>query len=355
MDSGYLTVIFIDFAKAFDKVPHNLLLLKLASLKLDPPVLQWTTSFLNNRSQFVYANDVSSPVSPVTSGVPQGTVLGPLLFLIFINDLPQAVSSSIRLFADDCVIYRKITDPADVLALQNDLDYITTWCTTWQMSLNTNKCKHMRFSRSVYSSIPNYYLGGSLLQHTESYKYLGVHLTSNLSWSTHINFTVRSANRKLGYIRRNFRETTVSLKKPFTLHSYVPLSNTHLVSGAHIRTLLSKLLNHFKTVPFGASHLIILALPVSVPWRHPSLFLIFPFVVKYLVWVFFRKFITVTPTSEILYYQPHHTPLHVLTTPLKSAAQLVRPPVPSLIAACRYKRLEPPATFDCKHCWYKNV
>lgn len=97
------------------------------------------TQLLTNRQQFVYANQCSSTLSPVISGVPQGTVLGPLLFLIYINDLPIGCSSKIRLFADDCVIYRPITNDADSRALQSDLNVIETWCNNWLMSLNVKK------------------------------------------------------------------------------------------------------------------------------------------------------------------------------------------------------------------------
>lgn len=107
--------------------------------------------FLTNRKQFVYANNLTSSVSSVLSGVPQGTVLGPLLFLIYINDLPFTVTSAIRLFADDCVLYRPINTVADVSALQEDLFHIQDWCATWLMSLNVSKTVHISFHRR-----PNY-------------------------------------------------------------------------------------------------------------------------------------------------------------------------------------------------------
>lgn len=113
--------IFLDYAKAFDKVPHQRLLAKLSQLNLHPTVLTWITEFLTNRSQYVVINNhLSTPVS-VTSGVPQGSVLGPLLFLIYINDLPLHVSCNIRMFADDCVIYRAVINTPDQLTLQSDL------------------------------------------------------------------------------------------------------------------------------------------------------------------------------------------------------------------------------------------
>ena len=116
--------LFLDFEKAFDKVPHQRLLLKLSRLNINANVFNWICSFLTNRQQFVYANSVSSSRSSVISGVPQGTVLGPLLFLIYINELPSNISSSIRLFADDCVVFRPIANSADINTLQNDLNLI---------------------------------------------------------------------------------------------------------------------------------------------------------------------------------------------------------------------------------------
>lgn len=110
--------IFLDFSKAFDRVAHCRLISKLSALRLDSLTLSWLRNFLSMREQFTVINGSTSPLSPVTSGVPQGSVLGPLLFLIFINDLPSRVTSCIRLFADDCIIYRKINNPSDHVTLQ---------------------------------------------------------------------------------------------------------------------------------------------------------------------------------------------------------------------------------------------
>lgn len=209
--SSHADCIFLDFSKAFDKVCHRLLLYKLHQLNLDGNLLMWIECFLTNRSQFVTANCHNSPFREVHSGVPQGSVLGPLLFLIYINDLSSVVSSKIHLFADDCVIFREITTDNDINILQSDLNAISNWCDKWLMDLNIKKCKIMRVSRSCTTS-PIYYLNNIPLDSVNSYKYLGVHITTNLNWTTHIEYIIINANRMLGYLRRNFFNAPHGLK-----------------------------------------------------------------------------------------------------------------------------------------------
>lgn len=204
--------LFLDFEKAFDKVPHQRLLLKLSCLNINTSTFNWIRSFLTNRQQFVYANNHSSNHLPVISGVPQGTVLGPLLFLIYINDLPANISSNIRLFADDCVVYRPIKNPTDIAILQNDLNLIESWCNDWLMSLNVNKTSLISFHRRQHYQQATYTISGSTILTAESYKYLGVTFSSNLTWSTHVNNVASSANRALGLLRRNLKLAPSSVK-----------------------------------------------------------------------------------------------------------------------------------------------
>lgn len=230
LDRGSLAdCIFLDFSKAFDKVSHELLFLKLTKLNLDINVLAWLRSFLTNRSQFVTANNINSDLSPVGSGVPQGSVLGPLLFLIYINDLPTNICSSVSLFADDCVIYREINSDSDISLLQSDINSVSEWCDLWNMKLNINKCKSMRVSR-LDTPCASYRLNNLSFETVSSYKYLGVHISANLSWSCHVEYIVNNANRMLGYLRRNFCLAPSSLK----LLLYKTLVRTKLEYAASV-------------------------------------------------------------------------------------------------------------------------
>ena len=148
----------------------------------------------------------------VDSGVPQGTVLGPLLFLTYINDLPCNIKSTVRLFADDCVIYRNISNIQDTQLLQHDLETLTTWERQWQMKFNTDKCFVLRIPASRSPLTTQYTLGNSILQETKCHTYLGVDIQDNLKWNSHINRITSTANKTLGFIRRNLSSCTKDAK-----------------------------------------------------------------------------------------------------------------------------------------------
>ena len=149
MNTGHkqTDLIIMDYAKAFDKVPHMRLLHKLDYYGIRGSTHNWISLQLSGRSQQVVLDGQASDPVPVLSGVPQGSVLGPILFLIFINDLPDNLKSSVRLFADDCVIYRNIHSLQDCLILQENLDSLGLWEADWQMKFNVAKCHSMRVTR----------------------------------------------------------------------------------------------------------------------------------------------------------------------------------------------------------------
>ena len=136
----------------------------------------------------------------MVSGVPQGTVLGPLLFLLHINDLPSVVSSKVRLFADDCLIYRNIKNKDDQIALQKDLNLLENWGNTWGMRFNAAKCNIMRVSRTRDPKLFNYSLTGQVLEEVMDAKYLGVTLSNDLEWSKHIATMTNKANSKPSFL-----------------------------------------------------------------------------------------------------------------------------------------------------------
>ena len=145
----------------------------------------------------------------MVSGVPQGTVLGPLLFLLHINDLPSVVSSKVRLFEDDCLIYRNTKNKEDQIALQKDLNLLENW----GMRFNAAKCNIVRVSQTRDPKLFNYSLTGQALEEVMDAKYLGVTLSNNLEWSKHIATMTNKANSKLSFLRRNLKGCPEKLKQ----------------------------------------------------------------------------------------------------------------------------------------------
>ena len=139
---------------------------------------------------------------PVTSGIPQGSVLGPLLFVCYINDLPDHVKSCAEMFADDTKVWRNIIDKTDVHALQTDLDNLVEWSNKWQLGFNTSKCKVVHLG--PHNGKSDYSMGGADLAKSEGEKDLGVVVDIRLSFEQHIDGQVSKANRALGLIRRSF-------------------------------------------------------------------------------------------------------------------------------------------------------
>ena len=169
---------------------------------------------------------IFSEVLIVLSGVPQGTVLGPLMFLIYINDIAANLDNStrIRLFADDCLLYRVIKSPHDHEVLQKDLTSLYEWSCKWQMSFNISKCKILRITTKRNPSVFNYSMVNEYLDHVSHHPYLGVEITHNLKWSLHINDVVAKANRVLWFIRRNLHRCSKTIKQQM----YIALVRPHL-------------------------------------------------------------------------------------------------------------------------------
>ena len=203
----------MDFSKAFDRVPHHRLLRKAEHYGIEGPVHSWLRSFLDHRTQRVIVDGEASSTCDVISGVPQGTVLGPVLFLLFINDLPSTINSPCKLFADDLVVYHTIKDQDDITALQQDMDHLSEWELKWGMKFHPDKCEQITITRKRKPIESSYTLQGHTLKKVDQAKYLGVTISANLDWKGHINKSVNKANRTLGFLKRNLKSAPEDVKE----------------------------------------------------------------------------------------------------------------------------------------------
>jgi Reverse transcriptase (RNA-dependent DNA polymerase)/Endonuclease-reverse transcriptase len=206
-DVKQVDCIALDWQKAFDQVSHERLLLKLHGYKIRGDVYKWVQSFLSNRTQCVIYNGSSSPSINVTSGVPQGSVIGPLLFNIFMLDLPQCVSSTLLQYADDSTIFAPIKTKSDSFILQNDLFNISNWSIINKMSLNTLKSQFFTITRSPLPFNNVYSLQGNIIPKFNSIILLGVTITSDLKWNLQTELVRNRASKLLGFVTRNLKGT----------------------------------------------------------------------------------------------------------------------------------------------------
>ena len=203
----------LDFSKAFDKVSHSLLIKKLIAYNIPCQLVKWIASFLSNRTQRVVIKGHTSTAKLVTSGVPQGSVLGPSLFLLYINDIVEEVTCDIRLFADDALIYSVLSDRTSITEFQHNLDNLQHWSNKWNMQFNTDKCSVMFFGSSPLIVNTHYTLCGNVLQVVDHIKYLGVTISNTLKWEKHINNTLTKAWKILGLIKASLWNAPIKVKK----------------------------------------------------------------------------------------------------------------------------------------------
>lgn len=193
-------IIYLDFAKAFDRVPRKRLLKKLHNHGIRGDLLSWIEAYLSHRSfQVRVGGDLSAP-HPVVSGVPQGSTLGPLLFLLYTADLPSIIKSRSAFFADDTKIYGNPLEDGD--KLQEDIDAVERWCRDWLLPVNPDKCSVMYMGRNNPKTL--YKIDGKQIKEVTTQVDLGIMISSDLSWTPHIEFIVAKANRMLYLIRRGF-------------------------------------------------------------------------------------------------------------------------------------------------------
>ena len=207
LDSGNsMNILYCDFKKAFDSVPHIRLINKIRSYGIEGPILDWIEDFITGRKQCVCVNGKLSSWETVTSGVPQGSVLGPLLFVIFINDLCDTVSCGVKLYADDTKIYAIVNSNANSDEFQKQINSLFQWSEMWQLKFHPDKCHILKIGN--YDENTAYTLGSddnlAILKESEEEKDLGVIVDKNLNFASHCDKVVGKANRMLGILRRNF-------------------------------------------------------------------------------------------------------------------------------------------------------
>ena len=196
-------MVFCDISKAFDRVWHKGLLFKLKQNGINGTLLKWLSNYLTNRHQRVVIQSAVSNSKTIAAGVPQGSVLGPLLFLIYVNDITDSLLSLTRLFADDSSLYYSASNITDVEGIINhDLRLLSIWATQWLVKFNPNKTEAILFSLKQIDRIPNLVFEDTNIQFVENHKHLGVTLNNKGQWNDHIDSILQSASKVIGLMRK---------------------------------------------------------------------------------------------------------------------------------------------------------
>lgn len=245
IESGkQVDVIYTDIRKAFDTVQHNALIAKLGEIGIHSSLLAWIDSYLRARTQYVKILGWDSRVFSVKSGVPQGSHLGPLLFLLFFNDVTKVVKSSkFSLFADDLKIHKVVKSVRDCNALQADIAALHLWCESNGLRLSVGKCKVMSLFRKRDPLFCEYNVDGVALERVREYRDLGVVISENLCFSKHVAAIVAKAFSMLGFMKRickSFRNVN-ALKSVYCAHVRSHLEYASVVWFPYQSTLVDKI------------------------------------------------------------------------------------------------------------------
>ena len=251
--------VFLDFSKAFDKVPHERLIRKIEAHGIGGDVLRWIKEWLKDRKQRVCLNGEKSDWGAVTSGVPQGSVLGPLLFIMYLNDLDTGITSNLSKFADDTKIGRSIRNLEDSQALQGDLDRLYDWSVKWQMKFNIDKCKVIKMGSSIETA--SYKLNNIDIVESHCERDLGVLISSDLKPREQCIAVRNKANKILGFISRsvNNRSEEVILKlylalvRPhldYAVQFWSPYYRTDIDSLERVQRRMTKMIHNIRNLPY---------------------------------------------------------------------------------------------------------
>ncbi|CAM5138679.1 unnamed protein product [Natator depressus] len=256
---GPVDIVYLDFQKAFDKIPHQRLLCKLSCHGIRRKVLSWIENWLKDREQRVGINGKFPEWRGVTSGVPQRSVLGPILFNLFINDLEKGVNSEVANFAGDTKLLKIVKTKADCEELQKDLAKVSVWATKWQMKLNVDKCKVTHIGKNN----PNYTYNmmEANLATTNQEKDLGVIVDSSLKTSTQCAATVKKGNGMLGIIKKGIENKTGNILLPlyksmvrphleYCIQMWSPHLNKDILALEKVQRKATKMIRGLEWVPY---------------------------------------------------------------------------------------------------------
>ena len=226
IDWGIITdVIYLGFAKTFDSVPHNRPIYKLSKYGITGNLLHWISDYLSKRRQCVRVNSALSEWESLISGVPQGSILGSIVLIFYVNDLPTDIIAKLSLFADDTKLIKMLLSMMWRSELQNDLNHLISWSEKWQLKFNMSKCKMLRFGQSDTSPYTMMNIDIDQMQELESTddnKDLGVIIDLKLKFSSRIVNQVKKANRLMGLIWRSYSFLdTISFKYLFLLFALI--------------------------------------------------------------------------------------------------------------------------------------
>lgn len=258
-DGKAVDLIYLDFAKAFDKVAYQRLFKKLEAHKIVGNLLGWIQQWLTNRRQRVNLGNTSSSWHEVFSGVPQGSVLGPILFLIYINDLDCNLTAKVNKFADDTKLGNTVDNPEEIEMLQFDLDKLFSWAQDWQMQFNIDKCAVIHLGHN--NSFNEYKMGNNTLKSVTNERDLGVIIDSTLKFSEHCNKIVKEANSSLGLIKRTIKsrnkdvifrlyKSLVRPKLDYCAQVYHPYLKRDIVNIEKVQHRATKLINECRNLNY---------------------------------------------------------------------------------------------------------
>ena len=247
--SKYTLGIFIDLSKAFDTVNHRILLQKLKYYGINKQVLRWFKSYLSNRKQFVIGNDsYQNNCLNITCGVPQGSILGPLLFLIYINDLNKATNLMSIMFADDTNLFVSKSDINELFATANkELEHLSHWFKSNKLTLNTEKTKWILFhslrkKSSLPSNLPQILIDNVEIKRDPVTKFLGVYLDENITWNQHISYICSKVSKNMGvlYKARNYLNK-INLRQLYFSFIHCYLNYANIAWGSTEKSKLQRL------------------------------------------------------------------------------------------------------------------